>query len=139
MKKNVLIGGLLGGITFFFLGYLIYGVLLDGYMTGNTSPRNSVPMADFKWWALILSCLGWGYLFALILGWTSTDTLYGGMQKGALLGLLISLTKDLNIYSKTTYFSSINPLILDVAATLIMTSVLGAIIGWYRSIGNKEV
>jgi hypothetical protein len=54
--KKFLIGGLVGGIVYFFLGYLFYGKLLSDFFMKNAGTASNVskPMDQFVWWSLIL-------------------------------------------------------------------------------------
>ena len=57
--KKFSIGTLAGGITFFFLGYLIYGVALMSFFSQQSiaPPGSMKQMSDIVWWALILGNL----------------------------------------------------------------------------------
>ncbi len=48
--KNFLIGGIIGGVVFFLLGWLFYGYLLTEFFYNNES-IDEMPMEKFKWWA----------------------------------------------------------------------------------------
>ncbi len=137
MKNKVLIGGLIGGIAYFFLGFLIYGVLLDSYTKENCNQCSARPMEEFIWWALILSNLFWAYLLALIFGWTNTSGLSNGAQKGAVIGLLLAASFNFSSYSMTTMYNSMTPLFVEMAASIVMNTIVGGIIGWYYGMGNK--
>ncbi len=138
MNNKVLIGGLIGGVTFFLLGWLIYGFLLLDYMKENSNQSIAKPMNEFLWWSLILSNLIWGYFLALILSWTNTSSMSSGMQKGAVIGLLIATALDFGFYAMSTMYSSVTPILVDMAANTIMYAIGGAVIGWYMGMGKKE-
>ena len=138
MKSKVLIGGLIGGVAFFLLGWLIYGILLADYRKENCDQASSRSMEEYVWWALIGSNLVWGYFLALILSWTNTSDMSSGLQKGVVVGLLTALAIDLSLYSMTTMFLSVTSMIVDVAATTIMVAIGGGLIGWYMGMANKE-
>ena len=89
MNKTIL-GGLAGGIAFFLLGWLMYGILLPKIMTDCFSMDCSRKEEDMVWWALIASNLIWGYALSLILSWSTTRSFSMGMQKGALIVLIIA-------------------------------------------------
>ena len=137
MKNNVLIGGLIGGVALFFLGWLIYGILLDSYLKENTNQCSALQMDSFVWWSVILSNLVLGYFVALILSWSSTTGMSSGLQKGAVVGLLMGLSHDLGIYGMTSMYSKMTVLFVDVAATTVMYAIAGGAIGWYMGMGKK--
>ncbi|HEY4935234.1 MAG TPA: hypothetical protein VII44_01565, partial [Puia sp.] len=62
--KKFLIGTLVGGITYFILGYLIYGLALMSFFTQHSvAPSGSMKaMSDIVWWALMLGNLFMGAL-----------------------------------------------------------------------------
>jgi hypothetical protein len=54
MKANkILLGGIAGAVTFFLLGWLIYGLLLADYFTANYDQSIMRPIEEMKWWGII--------------------------------------------------------------------------------------
>ncbi len=60
--KKFLIGTLVGGVSVFFLGYLIYGIALMSFINQHSiaPPGTMKSMADFGWGDLILGNLALG-------------------------------------------------------------------------------
>lgn len=84
-SKKFLTATLAGGVTIFFLGFLIYSVLLDSFMRANGAASAMKVEPDFPF--LILSQLAWGAVVTLVLSqWAGVSTLAGGLRAGALLG-----------------------------------------------------
>lgn len=139
MKTNkILIAGIAGGIAFFILGWLIYGMVLSSYMQSQSNPAIMRPMAEMKWWALIISNLVWGFLLAFIYDWSNVRTLSSGAGKGAILGLTLAIAMDLGFYSMYTMFSGLTPVIIDIVASVVMFTITGAVIGWVYSRNVKS-
>lgn len=139
MKTNkILVGGVAGGIVFFLLGWLIYGIILMNYMAANTNQCIMKTMEHWSWWAKILSILCWGFLLALIFDWSKTSGWMAGARMGAIFALLSSLAIDLSYYSMSTMFSNMMVLIVDVLATILMLTIGGAIIAWAMGVVKKE-
>lgn len=138
MKNKVLISGLMGGIAYFLLGWLIYGFMLRNYMKENCDQAGMRPMEEMIMWAIALSNLFWGYFLALIFGWTNTTGLYAGMQKGVVIGLFVSLAMDLGMYSMSTMFLNPYAIIVDVAAFCVMSAFAGAVVGWFMGMGMDK-
>ena len=68
MKSNkILIGGLIGGVTSFLLGWIIYGVILKDAMVSPIAGLMK-PETDMIWWAMIGSCLAQGFLVSYVFG-----------------------------------------------------------------------
>lgn len=132
MKSNkILIGGLIGGITSFFLGWLIYGII---FMDAMKSPISGLmkPESEMVWWALIASCLFQGLLVSYIFGrWANITTAAGGATAGATIGIIMSLYFDLGIYASTNMFT-MNSMMTDIALSTLMMAAIGAVVGWWH-------
>lgn len=131
MKSNkILIGGLIGGVTSFLLGWIIYGVLLKDAMTSPIAGLMK-PETEMVWWAMIGSCLAQGYLLSYVFGkWANITTLVGGATAGATLGLLIALSYDLGFYAMSNMFT-MGTMVMDVAMSTVMNAAVGAVVGWW--------
>lgn len=138
MNSKTIIGTIAGGVTFFLLGWVLYGMLMMDYMSKNTNTAIWRDMESMIWWALILSNFIWAYFIALVLDWTNTSGFAQGMQKGLLLGLITGLATDIGLYANTTYFNSLTPVIADVAMICVMSSIVGGVIGMIRAGGAKK-
>ena len=68
--KKLLMGGIVGGILYFGLGYLIYGNLLASFMANHPGTATGVDraMADYQFMYLIIGNLAMGFLLAYIFG-----------------------------------------------------------------------
>ena len=137
MNNKTILGGLVAGVAFFLLGWLIYGILLKDFMAENMDQSGMRKMEDMLMWAMALSCLIQGYFLSLMLGWSNTQGMSTGLQKGALIGLLISLAMDLSMHAMSTSFKNMNALIVDVAAGTAMFAIVGGIVGWIMGMGKK--
>ncbi|MDP2890621.1 MAG: hypothetical protein Q8P34_16865 [Bacteroidota bacterium] len=60
METNkILLGTLAGGVAFFLLGWLIYGILLMDFTMANYNQCNSRPMEDMVMSAIVGAVIGW--------------------------------------------------------------------------------
>lgn len=137
MNSKVLIGGLVAGVAFFILGWVIYGIVLGSYMQENTNQCATKPMEEWAMWALILSNFVWGFMIAMVLNWSNTRGFGQGMQRSFMLALLIMLAFDLGFYAMSTMFNNMKAMFVDVAATTIIVSIVGGIIGAILGSGKK--
>ena len=128
----------MGGISFFFLGWLIYGVLLMDFMSEFSNTTFNRPEEEMVWWAMILSNMASGFIFSIIFGWLNNKTIIGGVKIAAIIGGLFALSIDLSFYSMTTLYSSFTPIIVDIIAFTIMSAITGGIIAWVMNIGKPE-
>jgi hypothetical protein len=136
--NKILVGGIVGGIAFFLLGWLIYGIILMDFMAANSNQSIMRPMDQMIWWALILANFAWGFLLAVIFGWSSTSGWMAGAKKGAIIGLIMALAIDLSYYAMSTMYSSMTTVCVDVLATVVMVAIGGAIIAWAMGMVRKE-
>jgi hypothetical protein len=137
MKTNkILLGGIAGGLAFFLLGWLIYGILLMDYSAANYNQCAMRPMEGMVWWALIISNLGYGFLFAMVFSWSNIRGIAAGAKAGAIIGILVVLSIDLGMYSMTTTFSRFSAVIVDVIVYTVMSTIAGAVVALVM--GKKE-
>ena len=89
--KNVLIGGIVGGIAFFLLGWLIYGMLLMNYMMSVSPKIDGLwrTESEFVWWAMIVSNLLSGFLMAFIFDLGKVSGWMKGLTTGAIIPCLL--------------------------------------------------
>jgi len=61
---KILRGALFGGIVYFLLGWLVWGILLMDFFSASMNQCASRPDSEMVWWAIILSnlviVLTWG-------------------------------------------------------------------------------
>ncbi len=132
MKSNkILIGGLLGGLTSFLLGWLIYGLIFRDAMASPVAGLMK-PEKEMVWWALIVSCLFQGLLVSYIFGrWANITTAIGGASAGATIGVIMATYYDLGFFATSNMFT-VNSLITDIALSTVMMAAIGAVVGWWH-------
>ena len=129
--KKFFIGTLVGGIVFFFLGYLIYGMVLSGFFTRHSAaaPGSMKQMSDIIWWALILGNLASGALLSYIFLKLGNISSFGsGASTGAAIGLFVALSMDLIRYAVENSFD-MTAMIVDVLVGVVMYAIAGGVIG----------
>lgn len=131
METNkILLGGLAGGVAFFLLGWVIYGILLMDFTMASYNQCNSRPMEDMVWWAMILANLTSGLLLALIFSWSKTTGILAGAKVAGIVGLLFAISIDLSFYAMTTTFLKSSAILVDIVAYTVMSAIAGAVIAW---------
>jgi hypothetical protein len=128
MNTKILKGTIFGGIAYFFLGWLVYGILMADFSLANYNQCMNRPSTDMVWWAIILSNLVYALFLTLMLKWSGADSLIEGLKIGALFGLLFSVTIDLSFHSMTTMYNSIGSMVVDIVVMTVVTAILGAVI-----------
>jgi hypothetical protein len=124
---KILRGTVFGGITYFFLGWLVWGILLMDFMSANMNQcaaRTDVMI----WWAMIASALAAALLLTLILNWAKAKGVINGLFYGALFGLLYGSVVDLSSWSMTTMFNNFGVLIVDILLSTVVFAIVGLVI-----------
>jgi len=134
---KILIAGLVAGIVYFLLGWLLYGMLLMPTFESMQGSATGVSRGeDMVWWALIAGNLLGGLLLAYIFGrLANINTVAAGAQAGAMIGFLMASAWDLMIYG-TTHLSTLGGALLDIVVWAIMTAIAGAVAAWMLGRGN---
>ena len=138
MNNRVLVGGLIGGIVFFFLGYLIYGMALATVFEENTLEGVARSMDDFQWAFLILGNLFFGFLLAYVLDKANSLSFGTGATVGAIVGLLVGLAVNFTMYG-TSHTHTLTGHFVDIIGLTIMSAIAGGIIGWWYGRGRTVV
>lgn len=128
MNTKILKGTVFGGIVYFLLGWLVYGILLADFSLTNYNQCSMRPMTDMVWWALIVSNLVYALFLTLVLKWSGASGWMDGLKTGALFGLLFVLTIDLSFYSMTTMFNSVGAMLADMVVSTVMAAIIGTVI-----------
>jgi hypothetical protein len=122
---RILRGTVAGGILYFLLGWLVYGIFMMNYMTANMNQCAARPMEQMIWWAMIAANLLSALLLTLILKWSGAKGVVDGLKTGALFGFLLGASMDLGFWSMTTMFNHFTALVIDVAVFTLMMAVVG--------------
>jgi len=136
--KKFLMGTIVGGISYFILGFLIYGLALESTMASYSNSACMRPMEQMVWWAMIVGNLGLAALLTYVFLRAGNVTSFGsGLQTGGVVAFLLSLSIDLMMYSTSTMMNDMMGIVVDVIAATIMGAVVGGIIGITLGMGSK--
>lgn len=126
--KKLAVGGIVGGIIFFFLGWLIYGMLLVDFMKSNPGIVSGYEkeMPDMLY--LAIGNLASGLLMAYVFIRANVTTLMGGLIMATIMGLLMSVSFDCMMYGTTNLLSK-KAIMADVLAATAMFAITGAVVG----------
>ena len=137
--NKFLVGGIIGAIANFLLGWLVWGTLLMSFFKDHTSEAGKAVMradADVIWWALIVANLVLGFLYSYILSKAGARSAGSGAGIGAVVGLLMAAAFNLFNYAFMN-MSDMTAMAVDVLASMVVTAIVGAIIGWFNGRGAK--
>lgn len=125
---KILRGTLFGGIAYFLIGWLVYGVLLYNFFNPMINTCANRPEGEMVWWAMIVSNLLIALFLTLFLKWSGARVIVDGLKTGALFGVLFTATIDLSFYSMTTMYNSLLPVLIEIVASAVVLGVIGGII-----------
>ncbi len=129
--NKILIGGLIGSVILFILGWLIYGMALNGFFAANAGTATGVDKETPDMLYLIIGHLAFGFLLALIYGrWAGIKTAQTGAIAGLVIGLLIGIGSDF-ITLGVTNVSTLTAAIVDILIVGFNMAVAGAAVGWW--------
>lgn len=124
---KILRGTIFGGISYFLLGWLVYGILLMGFLSTNMN-QCAARTDEMIWWAIILSNFTAALLLTLFLKWFGAKGIIDGLKIGALFGSLYAATVALSSWSMTTMYTGLSALIVDIIASTVLFAIIGIII-----------
>lgn len=137
--NKFLIGGIAGGIAYFLLGWLVYGILLMDFMTNNAGTATGVMKAqnEMVWWALIVGNLLSGFALSYVLSKAGVKSAAAGAAMGFVFGLLISAAFDFTMFG-TSNIMTMKGMLADICASTVMSAIVGGIVGFVLGMGKKE-
>lgn len=113
--KNFLVSGILGGLVYYLLGWVFYGMLFT-----DLYPQSENENMMF----ILLGCLSFGLFLAYLLTHLSdTQTINSGVSRGAVIGFFYAVTMNLFMYS------SQEPNYQNMGIDVIINIVMGALTG----------
>lgn len=132
--SKFIVGGIIGGVLYFLLGWLIYGILLMDFMTQHaTSAAAGVmrPETEWPWWAMILGNMGLGFLTSYVITKANVTGAGAGATTGAVVMFLVSLSYDFIIYAQMNLYD-ITSAAVDIVSSAVIGAIVGAVVGWWN-------
>ncbi len=136
MKSKTLIGGLIAGVLSFFLGWLVFGILLKDYYSANTLKYVGLERLEPIMWALIIANLAWGLLLAYILDLAGANSMAKGFTCGLIIFFLMALGIDM-FFIAFMRLMRLRLAAVDIGANALFGGIIGAVVGWWYGRGNK--
>lgn len=137
-SKNYFLAGILGGIVYFLLGWLVYGMLLMNYMEENAGLALGVNRVEMLLWSIGLGSLLYGFFLSYIFSCVGqVKTAAAGAKSGAWVGFLVAGAIDFTMYG-TTNISTLNAVAVDILAATVIVSITGAVVAWVLGAGTTK-
>jgi hypothetical protein len=118
--KNFVVGGIVGGIVDFLMGWLIYGILLK-----DTFPKPEGAGAENMIF-IFLGCMGFGFLISYVFSQgEGISTCMSGIKMALGIAFFMALCNNffMGMYQETIDFKL---MAIDVVASMALATVVGA-------------
>jgi hypothetical protein len=126
------IGTVVGGITLFIIGYVLWNVLFVEFFEANAGSASGVVKEPQVMWALVLGSLCYAALLTLAVGTRAgTATFVEGLKTGAIVGGLMWFAVDLTLYAVwnvSTLTGAIADSVLELIRAGISAGVIAAVL-----------
>lgn len=140
MSTRMILAALIGAVVSFFLGWLVFGTLLDPYYQSNMVHYNGLVRGedDMRFYAIFLAQLCWSGLVAYIFDkWANIRTFQKGLMGGIIIFALAYAGFDLMMYASMNLFGY-KMMIVDVLVNAVfgglISGVIAVVLGW----GNRK-
>jgi hypothetical protein len=141
MLSRVLAGTIAFSITFFVLGFIVFGLFLGpNVMQKYITPDAAKLFYEMPVWAaLIVGYLVLGFLVAYIFqNWAGIRTFKGGLIGGAIVLFLLELYFQLSLVAFMKMHTSYIPVIVDVIGTTVIGALAGGVTGVALGMINRN-
>ena len=130
MIARLVVSTVVGGIVLTALGFLLYGLLLSGYMQANTNQYVGMNKIPPNWVMLI----GAHFVFALLLSvvaecWAKARNFPSGLKIGLIVAFLVAAWADSMFESMFDIFKGAAPMVVDVIVGTALGGITGGVIG----------
>jgi hypothetical protein len=126
--KRFVIGTLVGGITMYLVGYLIWGLAFAEFFAANVGSATGVARESSLVWALVLGTFSLGALVTLAVGSQAGGfTILNGLKVGAIVGFLVWFGVDFMHFGVRNIFN-LKATIVDPLLEIVRTGIGGAVI-----------
>lgn len=125
---KILRGTIFGGIAYFLLGWLVWGILLMNFFSANMNQCAGRPPEEMVWWAIIMSNLVLALLLTLILNWARAKSIIDGLKFGALFGLLFGSGIAFSYWSMSTMYLNAGAMVVDILVSTAVMAVVSLVI-----------
>lgn len=127
-----------GGVTLFFAGFVLWGLLLAGFFDAHMGTAVGVNKAQAQFFHLALGQFFWGVLLAVIIArYAGVSGFVPGLRIGALVGFLMSLSVGLTQFSMTNLVD-LTAVLTDPFVSAVWSGLGGGVVGLVLGGGSPE-
>lgn len=128
--KSFVLGGFIGGVADFLIGWLFYAVLFADYF--GTDKQMTLG-------AVFGESLSYGFLIAYVFVYLSnTQTFSNGLRTGGTLGLLIGTLSNFSYWGAKEY-ADWEKFLFDVVLCFVTGAIVGGVVGICNRLGSPKI
>ncbi len=137
MNSKLLIAAAVGAVTAFFLGFLIFGLAMQGFYNSNMIPYEGLIIDPPRLWAIFIANLATAFLYAYIFDkWANIRTFGAGFSAGIIIGFLFTVSMDLLMYAMMNLYTGMF-LVVDVLVSTLYSAVVAGTVASMLGRGSK--
>ena len=125
--KKLVTGIVVGGVTMFAVGYLIFDMAMAGFYATNGAASFGVGREATLWSVVALGIASLATLVTLCIGWSGAKNAVQGFKIGGVVGFLVWFGVGLIMHGQFTVSTNILPLV-DASLEIVRTGIGGAVI-----------
>ena len=129
MKIGTIVAAIVGGLVFFLLGWLMFGILLSDYFKANTIEYAGLAKDPYSVPMIYLFNVVWAWLIAFVLDYGGRSGWAEGAKVGAIVMFVLSLGINIEFEAFMNLHKSYTPILVNLVVVTIMGAIGGAAIG----------
>ncbi|WP_419950185.1 hypothetical protein [Candidatus Palauibacter sp.] len=135
MNTKCLIASIAGAVVLFVGGYVLYELLLGGFMEANMGSATGVmkEAPNFLW--IAVGQLASGGVLATVLGWKGATNAGDGGKAGAQLGALLAVAFGF-VMLGTMNITTLTWAVVDIVVAAVLWGAAGAVVGMMLGRGD---
>jgi hypothetical protein len=140
MNTKMIVAALVGSVIAFFLGWLVFGILLGPFYENHTIHYKGLMRDETqtRLYAIYLAQLCWCGLLAYVFDrWANIRSFGPGLMGGLIMGALIFTASDLMTWSMMNLMGC-KMMIVNIIANTLYMGVMGGIVAHILGMGKKS-
>jgi hypothetical protein len=125
-----MVAAVVGAIVMFTLGFLIFGLALDSFMSANIVQYEGFQKDPPAFVPMILSFLVFSWLISFVFDqWADIRTFAGGLIGGGLIMFAITLANEMSFLAFMNLYQGLGIVAVNIVVITIIGAVAGGLIG----------
>ncbi|MDA1028469.1 MAG: hypothetical protein O3B41_05375 [Bacteroidetes bacterium] len=131
MDSKTLTNVAIGAVTFFLLGYLLYGLALGSYLADHFTAGREVPI----WWSLIVSQIALSVLACTAIKWNGAADYMSGAKAAVGIGFFYAVAYACDAYATMDVMDTTG-VVVGILGESLRFFVVGGVLGWFAGRGK---